>query len=82
MKTMINMLKNGDAAAQLARNRYLAYSTMSADARERSNQSAKVSQITAEYWIRGIMWLLVAVTAFWDVTVTFGPHLEWTRRFF
>jgi hypothetical protein len=82
MKLMINMLKSGDANAQIAGSQYLPYSTTSSDARDPTNQSEAASWVTAESWIRGIMWVLVGVTIFWDVAVTFGPHFEWTRRFF
>jgi hypothetical protein len=32
-------------------------------------------------WVKRVMWLLVMVTAFWDLAVTFGPHFGLTWRF-
>jgi hypothetical protein len=82
MKMTINMLKSGDGAAQITGSRYAAYSTISAGARERNHQSETASWAAGESRVRGIMWVLVVVTLFWDVAVTFGPHFEWARRFF
>jgi len=42
---------------------------------ERSNQAETKRQETVEYWAKRIMWVLVIITSFWDIAVTFGRHL-------
>ena len=37
-----------------------------------------ISQISAEYWARRCMWLLVMVTSLWDIAVTFDRHFAFT----
>jgi hypothetical protein len=38
--------------------------------------------MAAEYWAARIMWLLVAVTSLWDISVTFGRHFALAMRYF
>ena len=42
---------------------------------ERSNQAKTSRQETVEYWAKRFMWVLVIITSFWDIAVTFGKHL-------
>jgi len=72
MKLMINMLKSGDGSAQIAGSQYMAYSTTSSDARDRTDQSEAASWIRAGILDQGHHVGIGGVTIFWDVAVTFG----------
>jgi hypothetical protein len=73
MKAMMGALKR---PFRRASNEFVILAIASAGANARDNSYETSTWIAALRWVKRVMWLLVMVATFWDLTVTFGPRFD------